>query len=427
MSNVATSFQLNTTNSANDSSTARAEVQAAIAAANYANVGAPFSPMLLKFANQGDLSNIWTSNRGDTAISFYQFNGNRSDGFLPLGDYAVVGQNALSKTPVMLLAPIPGNESALAHPTGFQWIADDHGSGNDNDIAYFWPTAPDGYQALGICFGSNGAQPVAANYWCVSTAYLQNAGVSSYWSDSGQHWTSHNGSLSVPSLTDVGISDSLLLAPTTLLSDEFTGNNGGVTNSWCLVLSKLFLPVSGSGVPYPDYQPQYGQGTQTDQGIQSVAVLPYNVANDPNAGGTPQSTPFYYLAGQPYWVCTTGFPSPSGGSYTTSFTVGTSQEQSSGFQNTTSITVGADVGIEAGGASAHMSVSYTDEMQISGSTTTGSSTEVSQSLTLNLPVAAHVLLWQKAVNFVSYRTDGTSLSQATYQTTEIDFTDSNPA
>jgi hypothetical protein len=303
----------------------------------------------------------------------------------------------------------------------FTFILNDHGSGNDADVAYWWPVAPAGYQAVGLCV-TNGAVPNPSNYWCVAMAYLENAGVSPYWNDSGSHWVA-NGSLSRPSLTDTPASGSLLLTPTTILSNQQMG--GGGEYSFCLVVDKLFLAVPGAASPLPTYSDNYGYGSSTPEGIVQVAVLPASVITDSNLGAQPGSTPFYYLAGQPYWQCTKAFPSPVGGQYTASYAVGTSTQVSKSFQETNSVTVGADVGIEAGekgGFSAHMSVSYNHEMQVAGSQEAGTSTESSESLTLNLPVSLRVLVWQKTVEFVTYRTNGQVLNKAPFQTSEITMT-----
>lgn len=402
--------------------TPRAAITAAIVAADYVNVGAPFNPFLVTFANAADFGDIWNADRGPY-VEFWQYKGRRTDGFLPLGDVALVGgvSGPIAQTPIMLLAPNPEFPGALAHPTDFTWILNDHGSGNGADVAYWWPVAPAGYRAVGICV-SNGGRPEPANYWCVAESYLQAAGLSPFWNDSGSHWQA-NGSLSRPSLTDTRAGGNLLLTPTTILSNQQM--DGGGQYSFCLVVEKLFLTVAGATNPMPTYSDNYGYGSSTREGITQVAVLPASVITDSNLGAQPGTTPFYYLAGQPYWECTSAFPAPNGGEYTAGYVVGTSSAVSKSFQETNSVTVGADVGIEAGekgGFSAHMSVSYTHEMQIAESSQAGTNTEISESLELNLPVSPRVLVWQKTVEFVTYRTNGQVLSNAPFQTTEITFT-----
>lgn len=424
---VRSKVPLEAQNSVAELASPRAAVKAAIAAANYMSVGAPFSPFLMKFAAAEDFSNIWSSERGKTPIRFYMYIGQRSDGFLPLGDYAVTEAVPFIRTPIMLLGQDPNHLGALAHPTGFTWILDDGGSGNSNHIDYWWPNAPEGYRAVGICV-SNGGTPNPANYWCVSDEYLQDARTTPYWDDAGQRWKHHIGNLSCPSIGNAQAGNSLLLAPTTILSDEYTSSQSGNTNSHCLVVNKLFLPVPGATVPSPTDSDNYGSGIVTAQGIVNVAVLPCNVVVDTNLGGEPQNSPFYYLAGQPYWECTQALASVSGGIYQTSYTVGTSSESSKAFQETNSVTVAANVGVEAGasgGFGAHLSASYTCEMQVAKSSSIRNGTETTEHLSLNLPPASRILLWQKTVEFVTYRTDGSSLSTASYRTSEITFSASS--
>lgn len=394
-------------------------VLSAITQADYRNKGAPFSPFLMKFAGQNDFRNIWTSQRGDQQYAFYAVAGPRADGFLPLGDYAIPKTNSLARTPIMLLGLDPGFPLALKHPTGFTWILDDKGSGNPDNLVYWWPTAPVGYTALGVCV-TNGAQPDVNSYWCVANEHLQAVGVAPYWTDAGQHFKSHDGSLSVPAIGQRQSSDSLVLTPTTILSNEHAANNGGQTNAFALVVSKLLLKPQAPP-PAPIYDDSLNSGSRTGQGVSVIAVLPANVVNDPGQVLI-QDNPFYYVACEPYWNCALAFSSPNGGSYTMSCSVGVSVEQSSSFQQSTSLTVGADVGIEADSLKASMSVSYTKEMSITTESSQRNDKVVETTIQLNVPQSPRVLVWQLNDELVSYRTNGVSLSRATYSNPEVIFT-----
>lgn len=403
-------------------------VTAAMTAMNYASDGAPFNPLLIKFADTGDFHNCWSSQRGDTPIRFYRYNGDDVDNFRPLGDFAVVANKTIAETPVMLIAPVQGHEDAVAHPTGFEWILDldDKGSGNQDDLTYFWPQAPDGYQALGLCVGVNGQAPVPGDYWCIRNDYLQSIPTEELWTDAGQGWTGHNGDLSTPSLANVLPGRDLMLAPTTILSDQYRENHRGNPGSYCLVLEKLLLPVPGAaGAPAPECAPDYGEGTETVQGLGKVAVLPCLVVDDPATRGDPSSSPFYYLAAQPYWVCTGSFPSQDRGLHTKKCTVGTSQDAAAAFRAATSLAVGADTGVQAAPLSPKISVSYTREMQVSPATTTGTGSRTSTRVELHLEPADRILIWQKQTDFLVYRTGGDVLSQVTYQVAELLATDSS--
>ena len=425
MSNIASLGNPKTRLVRDDPAGAKVAIGTAIEAAAYASVGALFNPLLIAFAKPGDFTSAWTSRRGDHYIDFLQFNGSRRDGFLPLGDYAMTTQGSLARTAIMLVkSPRPG---VLAHPAGFTRIADDSGSGNPTHIAYYWPIAPVGFHAMGICIGIDGKAPNPANYWCVASEHVVPSGSAPYWSDSGQQWTVHNGSLNTPVVDGIRPQDRMVLAPTTLLSNQY-----GVRpdRACCLVLDKLFLPLKGGGVPYPDYQLSYGQGTSTPQGIEVVAVLPCSVVLDPLTGNDAQDSPFYYVASQPYWTCAHAIPAPMGGTYSSAFMTGTSAIESRGFRHTTSLTVGADVGVEAGeegGLAARLAVSFTSEMQLAGTVRTGGGQpQLMQTLSLKVPRATRMLIWQKNVDLVIYRTSGQPVAAARFMTSEIDFTDSNP-
>ena len=136
-------------------------VRTAIAAGNFISAGTLFPPFLIKTIPLADnFTNVWTSQfGGDKAgpVSFYKYTGANGP-FLPLGDVAYC---APTECPLVLpdgllvFAPGPDDPACLAHPTGFEWILDDKGSGNPQDLTYYRMVPPDGYVAVGNCF-SNG-------------------------------------------------------------------------------------------------------------------------------------------------------------------------------------------------------------------------------------------------------------------------------
>ena len=131
-------------------------IQNAINASNLKDRGAYFNPLYLKFS-ASNWTAKWIGNRGDTNVSFYVWTPDANVGnFRPLGDFALAGDDVNhfdTKGKVMTVCAGPDDPNALAQPVGFQWICDDKGSGNPNDIAYYWPIAPSGYVAMGVCFG----------------------------------------------------------------------------------------------------------------------------------------------------------------------------------------------------------------------------------------------------------------------------------
>lgn len=387
----------------------------AIEKADFAANGAPFAPLLVKFTTASELTNGWNSDKGETQISFFTSTGKVTGDFLPLGDVATINNASPGQAPVMLVAAMPGEKAndgrdLLAHPTGFEWILDDKHSGNDHSVTYFWPTAPDGYEAVGICFGFDGATPDVNDYWCVHKQLLQSVPTQAVWGDGGQGWASHNGDLqTVNLLTQVSPDQDnlLLLAPTTFLSVEKGGNLGR-----SLILGKAVLPDSSVPVPDPAFYDNCQENDTTEPGMVAPVVLPCTVVSDANQNSTPLTDPFYYLASEPYWECLLRLPAEKATAWSQKLTVGTSKSSSKSFQETSSLTVGAESGVEAEGLSAKISVSFTNETQIGTVDSTDSSTSVEVDVQLDLPTAKLVFIWREKTDLVLYRTSGSTSSGA---------------
>lgn len=398
-----------------------AAINQAIIAANYAQNGVVFEPFHV-LVTQGSVafSNMWNSERGDTPITFLRYNTGSTGQYLPLGDIAVIGSPAPAPPGVMLFAPSAAHPDALAHPTGFQWILDDSGSGNPRDISYFRMIAPPGYSPVGICF-SGGDVPDAQNYWCVKNQYLQAVTYQTFWSDSGSHWKQHNGNLNAPSFAGnppTASPGKMIMLPPTFLSDEDSGNEG----AFGLVVASANLPIQTFQPPAPVYNPDIVDGDTTTCGVTSVKVLPYTaVSADAGYLGQSITSPFYYVAAEPYWVCMDVFPTPKGGSFTEQETIGTSESQATTQQQTTSLTIGAEVGVEYGPASASVSTSFTKEFSLTVERTENHSSETTNTVTINYPEQPVTWTWQRQTQIALFRTDLSQLPPATYGNSDLRF------
>ena len=202
--------------------TAVQAVQAAIAAADTAAKGVIYGPFSVQVAPASSFNQIWIGN-----IAFYQFTGSTGP-WLPLGDVIGVPADnfAIPGGGVLCFAP-DGDPAALAHPVGFRGVVGDQGSGNPNDVEYWWPVAPAGYTALGLCFNNSyDTPPDPANYWCVKTQYLQTVSNSVVWNDQGAGWDG-DGTLFVPAFSatpETPPQGNVLILPPTLLSGSDLGN-----------------------------------------------------------------------------------------------------------------------------------------------------------------------------------------------------------
>lgn len=389
----------------------------AIVTANHKVTGVVYEPFHIKVVPGTDFLNIWNSERGTNPITFFQFWG--AGPFLPLGDVVMPGSANNQTWPsypdgVMLFAPTPGHSDALAHPIGFQWILDDYRSGNSRDIKYYRLIPPPGYSALGIAF-TNGGQPDADRYWCVSNQYLQAIGKAFYWSDDGQHWTKHTGDLWKPAFESgtapAAPEGKMLLIPPVFLNYEDRGNETG----YAIVLESANLGVPAAPAADPTYVAgTTKEGVITQFGLKTVKVVPFTAVADPGYQNQGLSSPFYYIAAEPFWECTAVEDTRAGGFRAHSITVGVAEIQAKAFRESTTISVSAEIGAAYEGAEAKVTASFTREFELTTMTSTAHSTAVQISDQLNYPIQPVTSVWEGRVQIAVYRTNLSQLPPVTY-------------
>ena len=164
----------------------------------------------------------------------------------------------------------------------------------------------------------------------------------------------------------------------------------------------------------PVYDPTIIGGDETAYGLSGVKILPYTAVPDPGLLNQSVVSPFYFGAAEPYYLCTTVLPTPNGGSFEVTQTVGTSQSDSATFTTETSMTVSADLGAAYGPASLNVSASYTESFGMSTSSTTTHDTKVQTRITLNLPTQPRTWVWERQTQIAVFRTDMTQLVPVTY-------------
>jgi len=400
---------------------AAAAVRAAISAGNYPVNGVNYAPFQVKFAYASSFTPIWWDMMFPmmwTTVTFFQFSDTTTGQFLPLGDVMTTGlqQNSPgSPLPldggVMLFAPTAADPTALAHPTGFTWILDDHGSGNSHDITYWQPNAPEGYTAVGMAFGASAPNP--ANYWCVRNDLIMAVSNYNIWSDQGQGW-SHDGNVNAPCFSNpvqTVPEGQMLLIPRVCLSDE----NQGAVQPWALVVSQAQLPVTQFLPPDPPFDPKIVSGATTTYGLGDVFIVPYTaVVGDASFPNQPSSSPFYFIAAESYWLCTSSMSTPGGGSQTISVTVGVTQTNSTTFQQTTTMSVSAEFGAKFGDFSSKVSATYTQSFQLTTAQSTTNSTQVVTSVTLQIPKQPTTWFWSRQTQLAVFRSGGSQITPISY-------------
>jgi len=267
----------------------------AIAAANLLAQGVRYGPFQMAALDAS--FEFWTSERGDFPIGFFasadqmSFGRGVSGAGYCVGSMARAPANASTREVpyVHYLASAAGAPAAVVPATAMPWVLDDHGSKNPRDVKYRWPTAPEGFHALGTAFWPDNDEAGHGSGACVPAAYLEPGVTVPFWSSSNQGW-SHDGSLSRVSLAPATAATAQLrFAPGTLISDEAVRDGNFDCRPWTLVADAPMLAVPGAGPPPPDVTP--------GSTITAVAILPGLTLDPRIARG-----PFYCLAALVSWV-----------------------------------------------------------------------------------------------------------------------------
>jgi len=414
-----------------------AVIEKAIQDGNYAANGVSFGKFKIKVVPASNFSAIWWTEgillrnapppRGNP-ICFYKYTGNTAP-FLPLGDVVTVESvEAWDKRPaqpwplpgggVMLFAPGDDKPDIFAHPTGFTFLLNDAGSHNSHDVAYFRMNPPPGYEALGVCF-TNGEQPNPDNYWCVKRKYLQIVGSQSLWSDRDAHWMDANGSLHAPSLDRPSdplpipdpLSDEIYILPPTCLSEQDLDNE----RAYALIGEQAMLPILPFDPPDPPYDPKIVSGAKTTYGLGQVAIVPYTaIPADATYGEQAITSPFYFIASEPYWECTRTLSTPKGGMMEVAITIGVQEMQASSFTKSTSMTIGCEVGAKFGGLSAKVTTSFTQAFSLTTSQSETHSSSTTIRTMVNFPEQPITWIWDRQTQVAVFRNDQSQVSIADY-------------
>jgi len=126
------------------------------------------------------------------------------------------------------------------------------------------------------------------------------------------------------------------------------------------------------------------------------------------------SSPFYYIAAEPFWYCSEVLDTREGGERTRTVTIGVSHIHSEAFAQSTSINVSAEVGAAYDGVGAKVSTSFTKEWDLSTADTTEHSTQVTTTEKVKYPQSPTTQVWEYRTQIAVYRTDSSQLVPVTY-------------
>jgi len=353
-------------------------------------------------------------------VALYTFGGSGDPNCLPVGDNIVTAKlpppyKEPPPSPMFYLspssaAPPDSMGPALMHPIGFTPLVSDRGSKNKRDITYWQPIAPPGYHALGICF--NREKPSITNYWCVRSDLCTATDTVRVWQEHG--WDG-SGSVETPVVRPDAWKecpeDYILLSP---LAYTYYS-----VQAFLLRVPVALLDVEPFDFPSPEQpkmDPKVVSGQKLPAGLSPVVIVPFTAIptdrkNTPDQAFT---SPFYFVAAQPYYYCFKSFPAVGGATETVRYHVGVTKEDSATFEKSTSITTNVEVGAVFEGPTGSASLSMTNTFSLSKHTSHTEETSVEYSMELTFPPTARVWQWQLLTDLMVMRCDGTYIKPIAY-------------
>jgi Insecticidal Crystal Toxin, P42 len=390
-------------------------------AGKWLDEGVPFDPFLIK--TYGTAAQIWDGNGNDGHVAFWR--PAPQGAFRPLGGLAVRDTRGPEEYGITYIRPMPGKESAVANPVKWARVFSDAGSGNSRDLVAWYAVPPAGYVSLGLWF-TNGEVPPMDALYCVREDYAIELPGTGYWGDSGMHFHA-DGHLLRPAFTknaDGSIAQTVPHKLTIIPNVTVYGRFANFINPpfqfeileskpYGLLVSQLQAPatvVLDAPRPKLTTADVRATGTQTDHGVKQVVVVPYLGITDPGIRARrPLEAPFYYVAGESFFTLTLAHQQSSGGQDTESLTTGVTQEQTNAFEKTTSVTVSATAGVEIGPGSASVSYEMTNSFTSSHSETNSYMHQTELTVQIEATAGTAFERWRRTLGIRIYRPDGTPL------------------
>ncbi len=373
-------------------------------AARFKEHGAQFKPFVLKFAAPSAFEQVWSSTGGDPRGAFWRITGH-DDGvrqFRPLGDMVTQGEHGAAKVPAILLACDPEHPTALAHPLGFERLADAEGNGN---ISCFRLLPPPGYSALGIALSATDV----SDYWCVSDDFLQDVGAFAPLWASGYPSVRDNGGLHKAA---IGAADRLPMGDTMYVLPNTAQMVAHPDATRCAALRvcklRMAIPIEEPGEP--PFDRAKGRGAQWSSGLTSVMVLPCTAIDGRKLMCQASESPFYFVVSRPVWKCILTVEGPEEGSGGVPRTIGVAASSASEFRRSTSLTVSPFGMVAVVSTAAAVCVSLTQESGLMESDALSRLDKLGEPSALPLPMAPLTQFWQLFQRLEVFQSNGASVA-----------------
>ncbi|MES2295600.1 MAG: hypothetical protein V4582_01590 [Pseudomonadota bacterium] len=371
-------------------------------ARGYAEQGAPFKPLLMKFAAANEFVQVPTLGQCNAHGMFWQIRPRHGEGkrFLPLGDMVTPYLTGPKRVPAMLLARDPAYPHALAHPIGFERIA-----GEGAGLELYRLIAPAGYSALGIAF-----EPGApSDYWCVANEFIEDvADCAPMWPAVPQGWPANPGLVKAA----IGASDRLPMGDVmyVLPNTPLPAQHPEAARRAALKLGKLRLEIEAIALSGPEYAASGARGAQYSPGLSAAFVLPCTAIDGRKLANQAQETPFYFVLSRPLWKCILSLPAHSGGAYQLARMMGVAATSASEFRRATSLMVSPFGMVSISNGSAAVCASFTQECELMTSASMSRAQTSGLAVPVDLPMPANSQFWQLFQRLEVCQGDGTLVS-----------------
>jgi hypothetical protein len=362
-------------------------------AKGYAHNGASFKPVLIKFAAASDFVQVPTQGQTNEHGMFWHVQGHSQGNrrFLPLGDMVTPYLTGPKRVPAMLLARDPAYPHALAHPIGFERIAEDFGTHDDAGpgLPLYRLIPPAGYSALGVAF-----KPGApSDYWCVANEFIEDVeDQAPMWAAVPQGWPANGGLVKAA----FGAGDRLPMGETMYIlpNTPLPVRHPEAARRAALKVSKLRLEMTAPELGKPEFSNSTSRGAQWSPGVSSVFVLPCTAIDGRKLANQAVETPFYFVISRPVWKCILTMTSASPGTFQLSRTMGVAATSASEFRRSTSLMVSPFGMVSIANGSASVCASFTQECELMTSASMSRSETTGLPVSVDLPMTPHSQYWQ---------------------------------
>ncbi|MGW2600276.1 Vps62-related protein [Streptomyces klenkii] len=316
--------------------------------------------------------------------------------------------------PALLVAPSTPGGTAVAHPTRYQRLWWDAGTGAENDGALWRPIPPAGYVALGDVWWTGWSTPPPLDaIWCVKAEHARRPSFgASRWSDwrtGGKVSDVEVWAMDAPPISETDVKERILLPSVYDTALLRYGAPSLTDTSWIIDAP---ADVKGTPAPKPPAMTSHDKPTEPVPVTDRIVRVPFTAIKDPDRSQQwkIENSPFYTVQRQVGYKAEIYIDNrhgtveqPQGQDVTTGF----SREESETFTETTSITVSASAGIAYKAFSAGVGVSITREIGYERRTSVTEFSQVTQARKLTAPPRSAAVLWVETHHLEVYRSDGT--------------------